>query len=129
MEKFESKFLRMPCGGIVTVLTPGKHEGECIKVEGVTKITANTSDGAKEKHVPVVDINNGIVKVNIGAVEHPMTEEHYIEWILVETCCGSYIRRLSPTSKPEATFNIGDEKVLRVYEYCNLHGLWLYEVK
>jgi superoxide reductase len=86
---------------------------------------AGTSDGAAEKHVPVIEKIDGGYKVKIGSVEHPSTEAHYIEWIeLICTACGKVQRKhLNPGDKPEAVFYTKAEKVT-AREYCNLHGLW-----
>ena len=91
------------------------------------ELTANTTDGAYEKHVPVVLINNDTVTIVVGSVEHPSLPAHYIEWILLETEQGFQIHYLKPGMKPEATFKV-TEKVVAAYEYCNLHGLWKKEV-
>lgn len=86
------------------------------------KLTANTTDGAREKHVPAVTKEDGKLKVQVGSVEHPMLAEHYIEWIALVTEDAVQIRYLKPGDKPAAVF----EEVASgtVYEYCNLHGLW-----
>ena len=59
---------------------------------------------------------------------HPMIPEHFIQWIYVETENGGQRKALKPEQAPKATFCVGDEKVVAVYEYCNLHGLWMTEV-
>jgi len=87
------------------------------------ELSANTSDGAFEKHVPVIEVNGDVVTVRVGSVEHPSLPAHYIGWILLETEQGFQIHYLKPGMKPEATFKL-TEKVLAAYEYCNLHGLW-----
>ena len=87
------------------------------------ELTVNTSDGAHEKHVPVVEQNGNTVTVKVGSVEHPSLPEHYIEWILLETEQGFQIHYLKPGMKPVAIF-FTTEKVKAAYEYCNLHGLW-----
>ena len=87
------------------------------------ELTANTTDGAHEKHVPVIEQNGNTVIVKVGSVEHPSLSEHYIEWILLETEQGFQTHYLKPGMKPEATFQT-NEKVKAAYEYCNLHGLW-----
>lgn len=90
-----------------------------------TEIVANTTDGAHEKHVPVVTVTNDTVKVEVGSVEHPSMPAHYIEFILLETNTGIHTKWLKPGMKPEAVFKLAEgEKVLAAYEYCNLHGLW-----
>ena len=88
-------------------------------------LTANTTDAAQEKHVPVVEVDGNKISVKVGSVAHPMTDAHLIEWIYLQTKKGGQHRYLTATDKPEATFFIAeDDTPLAVYEYCNLHGLW-----
>ena len=90
-----------------------------------TEIVANTTDGAHEKHVPVISVTDDTVKVEVGSVEHPSLPAHYIEFILLETNMGIHTKWLKSGMKPEAVFKLVEgEKVLAAYEYCNLHGLW-----
>ena len=88
-----------------------------------TELQANSTDGAGEKHVPVIEAAGDTVKVKVGSVEHPSLPAHYIGWILLETEAGFQIHYLKPGMKPEATFKV-NEAVVAAYEYCNLHGLW-----
>ncbi len=92
-----------------------------------TELIANTTDGAHEKHVPVIEINGETVTVKVGSVEHPSLEAHYIEWIVLVTEGGMQMKWLKPGMKPEATFRVTDKPVA-AFEYCNLHGLWKAEV-
>ena len=89
---------------------------------GMKELVANTTDAAQEKHVPVVTRENGKVHVQIGSVEHPMLEEHHIEWIALESEGRLVFKYLKPGDKPVADFC--DAASGTVYEYCNLHGLW-----
>ena len=84
----------------------------------------NTVDAAKEKHVPVVEGREDGILVRVGATAHPMTPEHYIEWI--EVINGSYVNRyhLRPGDLPQATFYVPLSPKLVVRASCNLHGLW-----
>ena len=91
------------------------------------EVQAGVTDGAYEKHVPVIEAEGGTVKVKVGAVEHPSLPAHYIEWILLETEQGFQIHYLKPGMKPEAVFET-NEAVVAAYEYCNLHGLWKAEM-
>ena len=86
----------------------------------------NTSDGAGEKHLPVISQDDDIVTIKVSIVEHPMLEAHYIQWIVLETETGYQKHDLKPGEKPEARFAI-TEPVIAAYEYCNLHGLWMAE--
>lgn len=112
------------CKNMVTFVHDSKVPVVCCG-EKMTELVPNTVDASKEKHVPEVLLNGNLVSVTIGSVEHPMTVEHYIEWICLETKNGYQIKYLNPTEKPTAQFALieGDE-VVSVYEYCNLHGLW-----
>ena len=90
-------------------------------------LVANTTDGAHEKHVPVVSQTADTVTVKVGSVEHPSLPAHYIEFIVLETCTGIHTKWLKPGDKPEAVFTV-NEPVIAAYEFCNLHGLWKTEV-
>ena len=93
------------------------------------ELTANTEEAAHEKHLPVLERDGEKVVVKVGSIEHPMLEAHYITCIYVETCEGGYFKQLKPEMKPEAEFIIPQsEKIVAVYEYCNLHGLWKTEI-
>ena len=88
-------------------------------------LTANSTDAATEKHVPVITRDGSTVAVKVGSVAHPMTEDHLIQWIILTQ--GSLTKRvvLSPGAAPEAVFTALDASApVQVYEYCNLHGLW-----
>ena len=111
-------------GQIVEVLVGG----EC-GVAGMEHVVENTTDAATEKHVPVVEKIEGGYRVTVGEVEHPMTEEHHIAFIYLETENGVTRKDLDHTGKPEAVFALAEgEKPVAVYEYCNLHGLWKKEL-
>ena len=117
------------CGKIVAMVKDGFGDVVCCN-EPMEKLVPNTSDGAGEKHVPAAEVKDGVVSVKVGAVEHPMTKEHHIEWIAVETSSGNQRKVLDSLGKPEAMFALlPEEKVQAVYEYCNLHGLWKLDVK
>ena len=93
--------------------------------EPMQEMVPNTTDAAQEKHVPVWEVKDGIVNVTVGSAEHPMLEEHYIEWIMLQTKAGNQRKILKPGDAPKASFWIGpDDEVVAVFEYCNLHGFW-----
>ena len=110
------------CGNIVEVIHTGAGTLVCCGVP-MGLLVENTTDAAKEKHVPVVEKVGGGVKVTVGAVAHPMEEKHYIEWIEAIADGKSCRRFLSPGDAPEAVFQIDSEK-LTARAFCNLHGLW-----
>lgn len=89
------------------------------------KLTANTSDGAHEKHMPIVEKDGNKITVKVGSVYHPMTEEHSIEWVYLETEKGCQRMNLQANEEPVATFLVADgDRPVAVYSYCNLHGFW-----
>ena len=117
-------FICEHCGNIVEMV---KDKGVPVMCCGqkMTELIPGTSDGAKEKHVPVVTIDGNKVCVIVGEIEHPMVEAHYIEWIAVETSNGAQMKMLKPGQAPKAEFMLVEgETIEAVYAYCNLHGLW-----
>ncbi|MDR2163468.1 MAG: desulfoferrodoxin [Clostridiales Family XIII bacterium] len=121
----DKKFYRCNhCGNIFGVIQDANVVPVCCG-EPMNILIANTTDAAQEKHVPVIEREGGRVTVKVGSVPHPMQEEHYIQWILVSQ--GGMTERavLAPGGVPEATFTVPDaDAPVKVYEYCNLHGLW-----
>ncbi len=112
------------CGNLVGMIHDSGVKMVCCGEE-MTELVANTVDASKEKHVPVVTVSGNTVTVKIGAVEHPMLPEHYIQWVYLETAKGGQRKSLNPGDKPEVTFSLtADDKAIAAYEYCNLHGLW-----
>ncbi len=112
------------CGKIVGEIKGGNPETICCG-QPMKELVPNTSDGATEKHVPVININGNQVEVVIGEVEHPMADVHYIEWIALETKQGMQRKSLNPGDAPKALFAIADgDEVVAAYAYCNLHGFW-----
>ena len=104
------------CETIVELINSCNEAPSCCG-EPMRELKANTTDAAQEKHVPEVSVEGNLVKVKVGSVEHPMTEEHHIAFIYLETENGVTRKDLDHTGRPEA-----------VYEYCNLHGLWKKEL-
>lgn len=117
------------CGNMIGMIKSSGVNVVCCG-DPMTELKPNTVEASQEKHLPVVTIEGNIVKVKVGSVEHPMTEEHHIAWIYLETEQGGQRKKLPVGSKPEAEFALaGGDKVVGVYEYCNLHGLWLTKVE
>lgn len=112
------------CGNMAFMLKDSKVPMMCCG-EQMKELNPLLKDGAVEKHVPVYKINKNKVDIVVGSVVHPMEEKHYIEWIILETDINTYIKKLNYTDEPKATFILNDEeKVVGVYEHCNLHGFW-----
>ena len=112
------------CGKMVALV---KESGVPVMCCGqkMTEIIPGTTDAAVENHVPVYTVENNIVHVKVGEVEHPMTPEHFIEWVSIQTNQGNQRKALKPGDQPEICFALCDgDEVEAVYAYCNLHGLW-----
>ena len=112
------------CGNIITY---AKNVGVPVMCCGqkMTELVPGTTDAAVEKHVPVVTVEGQKVVVEVGGVEHPMVEAHYIEWIVLETEKGYQKVDLKPEQAPKAEFALVEgDKVVAAYAYYNLHGLW-----
>lgn len=113
------------CGNIITKVKDSKVPVVCCG-EKMSQLVAGTTDASLEKHVPVYKKTGNTVVVTVGSVEHPMTREHYIEWIYLQTNKGEQIKYLQPNTAPQTTFYVAkDEVVEKVYAYCNLHSLWM----
>ncbi len=123
------KFFRCrKCGNFFMQIKDSKVPAFCCG-EAMEELVPGATDGAFEKHVPAVTVEGNTVKVQVGEVEHPMMEEHFIQFIALETTSGAQIKYLKPGEKPVAEFVLaGSEKAVAVYEYCNLHGLWVKEI-
>ena len=121
----KQKFLKCEvCGQIVAMVKETMVPVICCG-RAMQEIVAGSTDASLEKHTPEYKVEDGVVKVNVGSIEHPMTDEHYIEWISLQTKHGNQRKFLKPTDKPYVEFLIAeDDAVEVVYAYCNLHGLW-----
>ncbi len=123
----EVKFYKCPvCGNIVELIEGDIKRTKCCGQEMELLVT-NTVDAAVEKHVPVYEVVDNELVVTVGEVEHPMSEEHYIMWVLLVTDNRSYRVELKPNDKPVVKLPYVDNSTL--YAYCNLHGLWKNEIK
>lgn len=97
--------------------------------EKMVELVAGSVDAAVEKHVPAVTVDGANVHVQVGSVEHPMTEEHYIQFIVLVTEKGYSAAPLCPSDAPAADFVVAaGDAPKAVFEYCNLHGLWVAEL-
>ncbi|MCQ2056947.1 MAG: desulfoferrodoxin [Bacteroidaceae bacterium] len=112
------------CGNVAVMVCDSGVRPSCCG-ESMTELQANLQDEVGEKHLPVETMTSrNVIQVNVGLEEHPMTQEHYIQFIAVETENGLLIRYLKPGDKPEARFSMGFAKAVAIYAYCNVHGLW-----
>ena len=124
--KSEPTFLIGEHGQAVIEVIGGPHQENfkcCDQPMGL--LLANTTDGAKEKHLPKVKVKGNKVTVKVGENPHPMTGEHNIQWIYLQTEKGCQRRMLEPDKPAEAEFLVADDdKPVAVYSHCNLHGFW-----
>ena len=112
------------CGTAVALVKKGHCLPTCCGTL-MEEVLPGTSDGAVEKHVPVVAIDGNLVTVAVGSAEHPMADAHYIEWIAIETSEGRQRKTLKPGDAPKAVFALAPgETFVSAWAYCNLHGLW-----
>ena len=121
----EQKFLKCEkCGNIVAVVYESGVPLMCCG-QKMNQIIPGSVEASVEKHIPVFEVKDNKVYVTVGSVIHPMVEEHFIEWVSIQTKQGNQRKQLVPGQKPEVCFTLceGDE-VEAVYAYCNLHGLW-----
>ncbi len=112
------------CGNIIAFVEDKGVPVMCCG-QKMTELVPNTTEAATEKHIPVCSVEGNKVTVTVSTVEHPMQEEHYIQWISLETKQGNQRKVLKPGDVPKAEFMICDgDEVITAYAYCNLHGLW-----
>lgn len=113
------------CGLVVATVVEGSCTPQCCG-EPMKLLKAGETDAATEKHVPVVTREGDVLTAKVGSVEHPMLDEHYIQWVAVATNDGADVQfhHFKPGEKPEAKFVVPAGTPAEVYEYCNLHGLW-----
>lgn len=96
--------------------------------EQMQELTANSEDAAVEKHVPVITKTGDKVHIEVGSTLHPMLPEHFITFICLVYEKGYQIVPLVAGEEPIADFALPEGgELLRVYEYCNIHGLWVAE--
>ena len=94
----------------------------------MTYLEPNTVDASNEKHLPSVTVEDGVVTVNVGTVDHPMIPEHFIQWVYVQTESGGMRHDLKPGHDPKTSFCLCNDPVIAVYAYCNIHGLWMTKI-
>lgn len=115
------------CGNIVGMIHSSGVPLVCCG-QKMKKLEAGVVEASREKHIPVVSVEGNVVKVFVGSVAHPMTEEHSILWVYLQTDKGGQRKCLPVGSEPVVSFAIEDEKPIAVFAYCNLHGLWMAEI-
>jgi len=127
MRRTQRFFVCKHCGNLVSLIEDSGAPLVCCG-EKMTELVPNTAEASTEKHLPAVTVSEGCVEVQVGSVPHPMTEEHHITFIYVETEHGGQRKCLKPGEEPKAAFCVSDDKPVAVFTYCNLHGLWKTEL-
>jgi len=116
------------CGNIITKLSSSGVPIKCCG-QNMVELQAGVKEASLEKHIPAVTVEGNLVKVAVGSVAHPMTAEHYIPWVALETEKGASIQWLNPDEAPEVVFALAEGQTAKaVYAWCNLHGLWKTEL-
>ena len=115
------------CGNLITKIHDAGVPVICCG-EKMTELVPGTVEASREKHIPEVSVRCGKVSVTVGSTEHPMSKEHSILWIYLETSKGGQLKYLDVDGAPAVSFAIADELPVAVYAYCNLHGLWKAEI-
>ena len=124
MKKF---YICETCGNLVEIVEASGVPVVCCG-KPMKELVPGTVEASHEKHIPAVDVDGGILAVKVGSVEHPMAEEHWIEWVELVSDKGIQRKYLNPGEAPKVRFLLNGEKPLAVYAYCNLHGLWKVEL-
>ncbi len=121
----EMKFYKcVKCGAVATFIGRGCDSISCCG-EQMQELIPGTTEAAKEKHIPVVEMDGKTINVKVGSVAHPMLPEHYIPFIALETSQGVQIKDLKPGDEPKASFELTEgEECKGALAYCNLHNLW-----
>lgn len=112
------------CGNIIIKVVDSRVPVMCCG-EKMEELIPASVDAAVEKHVPVITRDGNLVSVSVGSVAHPMIEEHFIQFVILETNAGIQIAELHPDDEPQAVFAVLEgAEVIKAYAYCNLHGFW-----
>ena len=123
-----TKFYACPdCGMIIETIHDSGIAPSCCGMK-MDQFLPNSVEASGEKHIPTVTVDGSVVTVNVGSMDHPMQDAHYIEWVQLVTECGMQRKYLKPGELPNVVFMLSGEKPLAVYAYCNLHGLWKNEL-
>ena len=111
------------CGNLVEMVHNAGVPMMCCG-QKMKELVPGVVEASHEKHIPVVSVEGNVVKVMVGSVEHPMSAEHSILWVSLQSDKGVQRKYLEVGKAPVAQFSLVDEKPIAVYAYCNLHGLW-----
>lgn len=111
------------CGNLIGLIHDAGVPVMCCG-QKMTPLKPKTAEAGTEKHLPAVAADGDTVRVKVGSADHPMTDEHSIRWVYLQTDRGGQRKCLEAGEAPEVSFALKNEKPVAVYAYCNLHGLW-----
>lgn len=115
------------CGNVVMKSVDSGADLVCCG-EKMEELVPNSS-GATTTHMPKVNFDGCDVFVEVGEDEHPMGEDHMIKFIVIDKGCAYFFKPLDPGKPAQAKFSTSNPKSVKaVYEYCNVHGLWVKEL-
>lgn len=118
----EFKLYRCPiCGNIAWKLVDKGVPLFCCG-QKMEELVPGTTDGAVEKHVPVLRREDSQVTVAVGETLHPMEDAHSIQLIAAVSGDTAVVRLPKPGSQPTLTLTANGP--VTAYAYCDLHGYW-----
>lgn len=111
------------CSNVILMIEAGGGQLNCCG-EQMQEIPTNDLEASIEKHIPIIKTEGNKVTIRIGEEDHPMIENHYIEWIYIKTKRQEQRVNFFPGEKPEVELHIDNDEIELVAAYCTLHGLW-----
>lgn len=115
------------CGNVVEVVLAGEGELVCCgQPMNLFEEQSTQDEMLLEKHVPVIKMQEDNIEIRIGSTQHPMTEEHYIQFIEAYSKDKRYVKRkyLFPNEEPVLKLKCNCKDTI-ARELCNIHGLWV----
>ncbi len=110
------------CGNLVQILQEGDGNLFCCGKEMELMGIKYDTNELGEKHTPKIEIKEG--KKFVSVIGHPMTHEHYIQFIETYTKDKNelHLKFFKFNDVPEMEAKLEGE--FNSIEYCNIHHLW-----
>lgn len=100
------------------------------KPDGLKEVIIKYDDPNKNKHVPFIIENNDGYTVKIGKNEyHAEDDEHHTVMAQLSVDDITITKYFKNNEVPEFSVVISKGKNVRARAFCNLHGLFAYELK
>ena len=114
------------CGATVEVLKDCTCDNCGIKCCGEEMVTLapNTVDASVEKHLPAYEVIGNYI---VATVNHVMEDDHYIEYLALDSKNITAKKFLKIGDKAQAVFPYVPGS--KLYSYCNKHGMWSVDIK